>query len=95
VKSWGELLIDFQARYDASQLTKVAMHWRLHRNTGLCPQSLLPRAFCGGCFREEHRCSVSPQGNPCLNDPCLRAADGTECFPCDYGDIDTSTEVQP
>lgn len=28
---------------------------------------------------------LSPQGNPCLNEPCLRAADGTECFPCDVG----------
>ena len=34
---------------------------------------------------------LSPQGNPCLNpDDCLRAADGTECFPCDHGSAEST-----
>lgn len=34
----------------------------------------------------ETRHALSPKGNPCLHHPdgCLRAADNSECWPCDH-----------
>jgi hypothetical protein len=62
VTTWSEAVTDFDDRLKAADREAVARHvymtgWKTGEPdyTTICKKSILPVAYCGGCFRGEHQ----------------------------------------